>query len=154
MCSSPRGFLIKLAFVIAVLPSIGHAALTSDEVVDTAHILSDPASYHLPTVTMVGTTENVRLLDPVFNYKFGMMCYGAYLFTLRDKAGTLEIEVPSICARTIESRIPVVEKEPIRVRVRLEAPGYYTGQGLTPGGEMRQVVRGIAVQIDHATATQ
>ena len=80
------------------------------------------------------------------NYKYGGLCKGVYTFMLDDETGVLPIEVHSLCGRT-EDAIPLVKDgQAVSVDVRIEAPGYYTGQG-RPLGEWVNSIPAIAVTV-------
>ena len=82
---------------------------------------------------------------PTFNAKFGAQCFGAYTFTLSDGTGSIVVEVPSICGRSQDAITIISENQQVSTEVRIEAPGYYTGQGITPPGEFKPTIRAIAL---------
>jgi hypothetical protein len=67
----------------------------------------------------------------------GAQCFGAYTFTLSDGTGSIVVEVPSICGRSQDAITIISETQQVSTEVRIEAPGYYTGQGITPPGEFK-----------------
>ena len=82
---------------------------------------------------------------PTFNAKFGAQCFGAYTFTLSDGTGRIVVEVPSICGRLQDAITIISENQQVSTEVRIEAPGYYSGQGITPPGEFKPTIRAIAL---------
>jgi len=133
------GCLVQVGFLLS-------AAMASAEVVQLGKILTRPETYHLKTVQLQGVATHVQALPPTFNYKFGTLCFGAYTFTLSDETGNIVVEMPSICGRSQEAVTIIGENQQVSVEVRIEAPGYYTGQGITPPGEFKPVTRAIALR--------
>lgn len=130
-------------FTLCVVP----AGVLAGEQVQIGTVLQRPAEYHLRTIPLHGVASQVQSAGNLYNYKYGSVCLGAYTFTLRDDSGSIAIEVPSICARS-QDAIPVVkENQTVRIDVRVEAPGYYTGQG-RPLGELVTETRAVAVKIE------
>ncbi|HSF67566.1 MAG TPA: hypothetical protein VLA67_09060 [Nitrospiraceae bacterium] len=54
------------------------------------------------------------------------------------------MEVPSDCGRSQEAITIISENQQVSTEVRIEAPGYYMGQGITPPGEFKPTIRAIA----------
>lgn len=73
------------------------------------------------------------------------MCFGAYTFTLSDGIGNIVVEMLSICERSQEAITIISENQQVSTEVRVEAPGYYTGQGIIPPGEFNPTIRAIAL---------
>jgi hypothetical protein len=122
------------------------AAVVSAEMVQIGSILTRPEAYHLKSIQLQGLATNVQARPPVFNAKFGAMCFGAYIFTLDDETGSIAVEVPSVCGRSQEAVAIITENQKVSVDVRIEAPGYYTGSGITPPGEIKSTTRAIALR--------
>ena len=134
---------IFLIFTLCVFPAWALAA----EQVQIGTVLQRPAEYHLRTIPLHGVASQVQSAGNLYNYKYGSICLGAYTFILRDDSGSIAVEVPSICARS-QDAIPVVkENQTVNIDVRIEAPGYYTGQG-RPLGEVVTATRAVAVKIE------
>ncbi len=122
------------------------AAMASAEVVSLEKVLIRPEAYHLKDVHIQGVATHVQAVPPAFIHKYGTMCYGAYTFTLSDGSGVIVVEVPSMCGRSQEAVTIITENQQVSVQVRIEAPGYYTGQGITPPGESKSTTRAIALR--------
>lgn len=73
------------------------------------------------------------------------MCFGAYTFTLSDGIGNIVVEMLSICERSQEAITIISENQQVSTEVRVEAPGYYTGQGIILPGEFNPTIRAIAL---------
>ncbi|MER3424142.1 MAG: hypothetical protein C4293_13895 [Nitrospiraceae bacterium] len=95
-----------------------------------------------------GVATQVQRIDPYFDYKYGMMCDGAYTLMLSDETGSIMVEVPGLCGRSPDSVKHVAENDRILLEAHIEGPGYYTGQGLPPGGEVRQKPHAVARRIE------
>jgi len=95
---------------------------------------------------MHGVASQIHMLEPSSNYKYGGTCKGAYTFMLDDSSGVLPIEVHSLCGRTEDAIPQVKDGQTVSIDVRIEAPGYYTGQG-RPLGEWVNSMRAIAVKV-------
>lgn len=122
------------------------AAIASAEMVQIGNILANPEAYHLRSVQLQGVATHIQALPPTFSSKFGAMCYGAYTFTLSDETGSIVVEVPSMCGRSREAVTIITENQRVSVEVRIEAPGYYTGQGIVPPGEFKPTTRATALR--------
>jgi hypothetical protein len=122
------------------------AAMALAEVVQVGNIMTRPEAYHLKDVQLQGVATHVQALPPAFMSKFGTMCYGAYTFTLDDETGSIVVEVPSMCGRSQEAVTIIAENQKVSVAVRIEAPGYYTGSGIVPPGEVKSTTRAIALR--------
>ena len=122
------------------------AAVASAEVVQIGNIMTRPETYHLKDVQLQGVATHIQALPPTFMSKFGTMCYGAYTFTLGDETGSIVVEVPSKCGRSQEAVTIIAEDQKVSVAVRIEAPGYYTGSGIAPPGEVKSTTRAIALR--------
>lgn len=133
------GCCIQVWFILS-------AAIASAEMVQIGSILTRPEAYHLKTVQLQGVATHIHALPPIFNSKFGAMCYGAYTFTLSDETGNIVVEVPSMCGRSQEAVTTIPENQQVSAEVRIEAPGYYTGSGIAPPGEFKPTTRVIALR--------
>jgi hypothetical protein len=122
------------------------AAMASAEVVQIGNITTRPEAYHLRDVQLQGVATHIQALPPTYMTKFGTMCYGAYTFTLDDETGSIVVEVPSMCGRSQEAVTIIAENQKVSVAVRIEAPGYYTGSGIVPPGEVKSTTRAIALR--------
>lgn len=122
------------------------AAMASAEVVQLGNILARPEAYHLKSVQLQGVATHVQALSPTFVKKLGTVCFGAYTFTLSDESGSIVVEVLSPCRRSQDAVTIVTENQQVSVEVRIEAPGYYTGQGIAPPGEFKSTARAIALR--------
>ena len=122
------------------------AVTASAASVQLGNILTRPEAYHLKSVQLRGVATHVQALSPTPNYKFGTVCVGAYTFILSDETGSIVVEVSSICGRSQEAVTIINENQQVSVEVRIEAPGYYTGQGITPPGEFKSTTRAIALR--------
>ena len=142
-----RGHAAGFCNVVAVvvLCAIPSGVIAADQVRIGA-VLAQPASYHLRIVHMRGIASQVHKMEQSSNYKYGGTCKGAYTFMLDDGTGILPIEVHSFCGRTEDAIPRVKDGQTVSVDVRIEAPGYYTGQG-RPLGEWVNSIRAIAVKI-------
>ena len=132
------GYFTQVGFLLS-------AAMASAEMVQLGNILTRPEAYHLKSVLLQGVATHVQSLPPTFMSKFGTMCYGAYTFTLSDETGSIVVEVPSMCGRSQEAVTIITENQQVSVEVRIDAPGYYTGQGVAPPGEFKSTTRAIAL---------
>ena len=137
--STLRGWgFIQVGFLLS-------AAMAAAGVAQLENILTRPEAYHLKSVQLQGVATNVHAFPPTFNAKFGAQCFGAYTFTLSDGTGSIVVEVPSICGRSQDAITIISENQQVSTEVRIEAPGYYTGQGITPPGEFNPTIRAIAL---------
>ncbi len=134
----------RLVIQVCVLLS---AVIASAEVVQLGDVTARPEAYHLRSVQLQGIATRVQALPPTFNAKFGALCFGAYTFTLSDETGSIVVEVPSVCGRSQEAIGLIVDDQQVSVEARIEAPGYYTGQGIDPPGEFKQTSRAVAVRV-------
>jgi hypothetical protein len=123
------------------------AAMASAEMVQLKNILTRPEAYHLKVVHLQGVATHVQALPSTFINKFGTVCFGAYTFTLSDETGSIVVEVPSMCGRSQEAMTTIAENQEVFAEVRIEAPGYYTGQGIAPPGEFKSTTRAIALRV-------
>ena len=138
--STLRGWgFIQVGFLLS-------AAMASAEMVQIGNILARPEAYHLKSVQLHGVATHVQALPPTFINKFAAVCFGAYTFTLSDETGSIVVEVPSMCGRSQEAVTVIAENQQVSADVRIEAPGYYTGQGIAPPGEFKSTTRAIALR--------
>jgi hypothetical protein len=118
-----------------------------NEAVSINKVLANPSSYHLQTITLQGTIQQLQLLTPY--WQINRECYAA-TFSLVDATGTIAVLVPGPCGNPTLNPTPVLpyaDGDYVIVETRVQAPGYYTGQGLPPGGEVRQTPRAIAIRV-------
>jgi len=103
---------------------IGTDALCSnpDEATQIAEIEANPDAYHLRQVTLKGRVHDVQILDPYFQPS-GAACTGAYLFTLQDETGYLQVVVLGACGVPIARSLEVTEDDDIILQ------GVIHGQG-------------------------
>jgi hypothetical protein len=119
----------------------------ADDVTPIGKALSTPDSYHLQTITLQGKVQQLRLLTP--HWAFNRECYAA-MFSLSDNTDSIEVLVPGPCGNPTLNPTPVLpyaDGDHVIVEARIQAPGYYTGQGLPPGGEVRQATQAIAIRV-------
>ena len=130
-------------FTLCVVPAWALAA----EQVQIGTVLQRPAEYHLHVITLHGVVSQVQSAGDLYNYKYASVCLGAYTFILRDDSGSIAVEVPSICARSQDSIPLVKENQTVNIDARIEASGWYAGQG-RPLGELVSATRAVAVKIE------
>ena len=135
----------RLGWCVQAIGCLLSAGVASAEVIQVGHIVMRPEGYHLKTVQLEGVVTDVRALPPLFNARFGARCFGAYTFTLSDGTGSIVVEVPSICGRSQDAIKVIADNQQVAAEVRIEAPGYYTGQGITPPSEFKPTIRAVAV---------
>lgn len=137
-----EGFFVATVLVFAVT-----IASSADVVVPIQQIIARPEGYHLKTIQVEGIATHVETLPPTFINKLGALCWGAYTFVIADETGSLQVEVPSLCGRSKDAVTIVTENERVSAVVRIEAPGYYTGQGIPPPGKIKEATRAILIRI-------
>lgn len=121
--------------------------ICAEEALQIGTILKSPEAYHLRLVILEGMVREMQALKPYSSW--GRECYAA-TFYLADKTGTIEVLVPGVCGNPTLYPPPVSglsDGEKVTIEARIEAPGYYTGQGLSPGGEARRNALAIATKI-------
>jgi len=94
----------------------------SDEGVQIGDIETNAELYHLRQVTLKGRVHDVQMLDPYFQPS-GTACTGAYLFTLQDETGYMQIVVLGVCGVPIARSLEVSEDDDVIVQGVVHAPG-------------------------------
>jgi hypothetical protein len=98
---------LPLALQLACLSLITTTALSAEEPLAISSMLKIPGDYHLQ---------------------------------VEDKTGSIQVLVPGPCGNP-GLAAPIIpgftNGDGVRIEARIEAPGYYTGQGLPPGGNVR-----------------
>jgi hypothetical protein len=97
------------------------------EVIPIGVILKDPDSYNLRVVTIQGTVQNVKPVEPYFETFSGKggFCYGTYTFTLEDETGSIEVAHMPLCKKPIVPVPEVSKGEKIIIEAQILAPGLY-----------------------------
>ena len=125
---------------------ITHAAL-AEESVRISSILKTPDDYHLQVVTVEGRVQD---MEPVQQGRsMGREC-ASVRFRLEDQTGSISVLVPGPCGNPglAAPFIPgFTNEDRVFIEARIEAPGYYTGQGLPPGGALRGAVEAVAKKV-------
>jgi len=144
--SSCRPLLVALAAVC--LP--WHPALAAQDV-PIGTITKDPEPFHLRQVTLRGTVREVHPLETYFQPS-GTACHSAYLFTLEDETGVLEVMVVGLCGSAMLPRPPDVSAgNRVLIRAEIQAPGHLGSfygldgrplQGLNPK-HLHAIAKGI-----------
>lgn len=122
-------------------------ALFAEEPLVISAILKVPGDYHLQVVTLEG---NVQDMEPVQQYRsMGREC-ASVRFRLEDNTGSIQVLVPGPCGNPglAAPFIPgFTNGDGVRIEARIEAPAYYTGQGLPPGGNVRDTAQAVAKKV-------
>ena len=87
-------------------------------------IEANPDAYHLRQVTLKGRVHEVQMLDPYFQPS-GAACTGAYLFTLQDETGYLQVVVLGVCGVPIARSLEVTEGDDVVLQGVIHAPGRF-----------------------------
>ena len=128
---------------------ITHTAL-AEEAVTIGSILKTPGDYPLQVVTVGGIVQE---MEPVQQFRsMGREC-ASVRFRLEDQTGAIPVLVPGPCGNPglAAPFIPEFTKgDRVRIEARIEAPGYYTGQGLPPGGTVRGSVEAVAKKVSRS----
>ncbi|HEV8540446.1 MAG TPA: hypothetical protein VGQ60_04715 [Nitrospiraceae bacterium] len=148
---SPSASFLTLAALLACL--LCGAAVSAETPVAIEMIVKDPTPHHLRQVMLRGTVRQVHQLEPYFQPS-GMVCYGAYVFTLEDETGTLDIVVLGECGSGKTARAPdVSDGNRVIVRANVQAPGrlgVFYGLDRRPIHELTpQALHAIAREIVH-----
>ncbi|TAJ22382.1 MAG: hypothetical protein EPO64_13965, partial [Nitrospirae bacterium] len=106
---SARGTFLAILFALT-----SSAAVLADEPVTIGAIVADPEPHHMHMVALQGTVQQVRLLDP-YRQPSGTVCYGAYLFTLQDDTGSLDVAVLGVCGLAVDSPPEVSDGDKVLV---------------------------------------
>lgn len=149
----------EFEYNVTMIPSVRHVVLLAlflglslsisraDEATSIGKVLATSDSDHLQTITLQGKIQQLQLLPP--NWALGRECYAA-TFLLHDSTGSIEVLVPGPCGNPALNPAPVppyADGDSVILEARIQAPGYYTGQGLPPGGEVRQKAQAIAIKV-------
>lgn len=128
-------------FAFCFVPAMALAG----ELIQIGTVLQHPAEYHLRIIRLHGVASDVQRVENTYSYKYGG-CAGAYSFTLGDDSGRIAVEVRSICVPSHAAIPQVKDGQIMSIDARIEAPGYYTGQG-RPLGELVNSTRAVALKI-------
>lgn len=129
-------------FAFCLAPIMGLAG----EPIQIATILQHPAEYHLRTIHLHGVVSEVHRIENTPSYKYGSGCAGAYVFTLRDDSGAIAVEMLTTCGSSQNAVPQVHDGQTMSIDARIEAPGYYTGQGRALGEQVTST-RAVALRI-------
>jgi hypothetical protein len=140
--------LYLLLTLLLVLPI--HDQARAEEPVQIATIESDPDTYHLRDVILHGRVHDLQLLDPYFQPS-GTACTGAYLFTLEDETGFIQVAVLGVCGLPALRSPEVSEGETILLKAVIHAPGRfgysYSLEGLRRPGSSSAPLHAVAKEI-------
>lgn len=122
----------------------------AEEPIQIATIEADPDTYHLRDVTLHGRVHDLQLLDPYFQPS-GTACTGAYLFTLEDETGFIQVAVLGVCGMPAFRPPEVNEGETILLKAVIHAPGRfgysYSLEGLRRPGSSSAPLHAVAKEI-------
>ncbi|MGH7228101.1 MAG: hypothetical protein ACREIH_02710 [Nitrospiraceae bacterium] len=141
---------MRHAVLLVCFLGLSLSASLADETIPIAKVLAAPDSYHLKSITLQGKIQQLMLLTP--SWAFNRECYAAKFF-LHDNTGSIEVLMPGPCGNPTLNPAPVLpysEGDRIILEARVQAPGYYTGQGLPPGGEVRKTAQAIVIKVRSA----
>lgn len=139
---------LTLASCLSASMLIG-APLLAEDPLTIRTVTADPESYHLRQVTLLGTVRQVHELEPYLLLS-GSACYGAYVFTLEDETGALDIIVLGVCGAPMLRTPAVSVGDRVIVRANVQAPGRLgTFYGLD-----RRPIEGLNPQDLHAIASE
>ena len=138
---------LQLAIQLACVSLLTTNALFAEEPLAISSILKVPGDYHLQMVTLEGSIQD---MEPVQQYRsMGREC--AFVrFRLEDKTGSIQVLAPGPCGNpglAAPFTPGFTNGDGVRIEARIEAPGYYTGQGLPPGGNVRDTVEAVAKKV-------
>ena len=94
----------------------------ADEPITIGDLHTAADSYHLRDVTVEGTVMHLKLLEP-YTLPSGLICQGAYRFSLQDETGSLDIMVPGWCGKQLPKEVMVADGDRVSVKAELHAPG-------------------------------
>ncbi len=144
---SRKAVKLPLALQLACFSLITTQAIFAEEPLAIGSILKVPGDYHLQVVTLEGSVQD---MEPVQQYRLmGREC-ASVRFRLEDKTGSIQVLVPGPCGNPglAAPFIPgFTNGDRVLMEARIEAPGYYTGQGLPPGGNVRGTVEAVAKKV-------
>ena len=125
--------ILTVVCSVAIFPVMGDAEEMStvpSEPVGIGRILAAPDSYHLRSVTLQGRVKQVETLEPYPSK--GMMCVGAYRFSIQDDTGSIRVIMPGTCGKREISGTQVVDSDRVLVQARILAPGHPEGRADLP----------------------
>jgi hypothetical protein len=122
----------------------------AEEPVQIAAIEADPDTYHLRHVTLQGRVHDMQILDPYYQ-PTGVACTGAYLFTLEDETGFIQVAVLGVCGIPVFRAPEVAEGDTILLKGVIHAPGRfgynYSLEGLRRPGDSSAPLHAVANEI-------
>jgi hypothetical protein len=122
----------------------------AEEPIQIATIEADPETYHLRDVILHGRVHDLQVLDPYFQPS-GTACIGAYLFTLEDETGFIQVAVLGVCGMPAFRPPEVNEGETILLKAVIHAPGRfgysYSLEGLRRPGSSSAPLHAVAKEI-------
>jgi hypothetical protein len=138
-------FLLTLLLVFSALEPA-----CAEEPLQIAVIEADPDTYHLRHVTLQGRVHDLQLLDPYYQ-PTGVACTGAYLFTLEDETGFMQVAVLGVCGIPVFRTPEVTEGDTILLKAVIHAPGRfgynYSLEGLRRPGSSSAPLHAVANEI-------
>jgi len=139
-----------LAFHWLGWSAVGSTKVSAAEPIAIQEILDEPKSFHLKQVTLRGIVRNVTPLDP-YKVQAGTMCYGAYLFSLKDETSTINVAVYGRCGIPTVKDPDVDDGQRIELAATIQAPshgGYYLSfQGLKVVRDREGIIQAVADRI-------
>lgn len=136
---------MKTIYVLLALCFAPPIALAG-EAIQIGTVLQHTIEYHLRIIHLHGVVSEVHRIENTQSYKYGGGCAGAYAFTLRDNSGGIAVEMRTACGGSQDAVPEIKDGQTIGIDARIEAPGYYTGQG-RPLGEQVTSARAVALRI-------
>ena len=133
---------IYVLLAVCLAPTV----VLAGEPIHIGTVLEHPAEYHLRIIHLHGVISEVRRIENTPSYKYRGGCAGAYAFTLRDNSGAIAVEVLTSCGGSQDPISQVEDGQTMSIDARIEAPGYYTGQG-RPLGELVTSTHAVALRI-------
>lgn len=137
-------------FLCLSLSAGGASSMASEAVTNVGKILANFETYHLRRVTLIGTVNDINLVDHIpagYNTNImGWPCRNVYLFRLEDETGSIMVLMGDVCP----SRHPgpeVAAGDHVVVHASIHAPGYYIGMGTPIAGEVRDTALAIASDV-------
>lgn len=141
---------VLLLPLLLLFPALDRAR--AEEPIQIATIEADPDTYHLHDVMLHGRVHDLQVLDPYFQPS-GSACTGAYLFTLEDETGFLQVAVLGVCGMPAFRPPEVREGETILLKAVIHAPGRfgysYSLEGLRRPGSSSAPLHAVAREIIH-----
>jgi len=145
--------LMTHRWLCALLALFISSSAFGSEAVPIGEIRAHPESYHLRIIPVQGTVRRVEVLKPHDPLQPGDPCYGAYVFELEDRTGSLELGVlghSMNCNKPIEGDAPDVSiGDKVLVQAQILAPGHYIEEWRSPIPIDRSTTQAIAVKITH-----